>query len=721
MASVRLFNKGADGYASDRGFWVRDILSQSWPQARSGTTTGPDGSLLPTTRLLEEVGVVVPNFELVPQDTTLSHWTGGSTDPELPNGDWEDSSAQFPHRSAFLYQIFPNPDHNYWLDGDFDLPEDPWFAFSLGKEGIDYRSDAAVEPYINVVWGNDTWSIKFRSSGPPQLFKADGGDWHWRTDLRSAPRVSWSMWGGEDRYDVVTCIVLHVRDSIMISFDQGDTWDAWTEPAGASAEQGIARVEGTGQSMQWWWHQVRPLVPGIEAADPHSSFESMLHPIFEDRIIAPTYVVDEDYHKFLRENTEVDVTNVSTAEDNTSAYEVEFTCSEIDMVGSPFTVYGFPAIAGVDFYWPIVLVPPAPAGYVDLTWTPGVVGLSVEQPDDLTANSAVVRSLLRPDTTFVGEYRWRYVEIDIGFRYTDNSYVLWPVFAGYVEETETRQDPSWWHGHHLNMRLVDATWRFKSSEVDEGFQPQDGATANAAILYCANKCGHPSSRVDLVANTVTLTDGGAADNPLWHWAGDNAQLRLGMSMWDVMAMIADFAGVELFVGGDGVLYSRPRNIVLPAVHTFDGSDAANLDDAIQEVEYSASVRDQGTAAIVRGEDLLGRGVAAYAIDFARERIPATTPFVSWRMTRRIDGREFVELPECVRVANIQYAQMHESSYTLGFETHGNPEVDRREQAQILNVAVGTVVNDRFQVNQVSHSLAPELIDCKSEFVARQTA
>jgi len=717
MTSVRLFEPGADGFCSDPGWWVRDILTQTWRNCRPSTIVS-GGVHKPTTRLIHELGVVVPNFEVVPRDTLLTHWTGGSTRPSQPTGGWEDSTAQFAFKRRFCYQLYVYPDVDYWLDSDFDLPEDPWFSFTVGWGGLHFDELSTVEPYLNVVWGGGTWAIQWTTENGPQLFKADGGEWHWRMDLPNPWGKDWSMYPEGQEYKTAIVIVLHVRDNIAISFNGGESWATYHEPGGgAHAQQGPIRVEATGQAMQWWWNELRPLVPGL--GDEKSSFESQLHPIFEDRLTTPTYILNDDYHKFAPEDTDVEVKRADTPELNVTAYEAEFTCDLVTTGGSPHSMYAFPALAGVDLYWDPVLVAPSPADYSDLAWSPGVVKVTVEQPDDLTANTAMIESLLAPDVTFEGEYRWRYVEIDTGFRYTNDSYEMWHKFAGYVDEVTTRQEPQWRQGHRLNLRMADATWRFKTSEIDEGFRPLDSMTVNEAILYLSQKCGWHVSRTDLVANTRQLTDGGAADVPLWHWEGPHPQLRVGMTVWDAMCLVADFGGVELFVSGDGVLKSRVRGGVGSTLHTFEGGATANLDDAVLSVEYSANVRDQGTRVIVRGEDQYGRAVAAYAVDFSRERVTTHVPFVGWKMARRIDGHEFRALPEAVFVANDQYDQMHESPYGLGLETAGNPEVSRRDQLQIRNVAVGTLVANRFLVTELADDWGPHLLDCASQFTARR--
>lgn len=724
LSSVRLFDAGADGYASDRGFYVHDILSQSWPSCRPTWAVGEDSYQYPTTFLLAELGVVLPAFEIVPRDASLDHWSGWTN--VIGGGTWETSLAQAAGGKLFIYHIYTTPGATYALTSDFDLPDDPWFCFSLAVE-TPLRTNASGNTeaaFVDVVFGGGGWAIQFRPQGSPALFKADGGEWVQVAELPSPETRPWRPFGSNDFPAVFDVVVGVVRGALAISFDRGASWATYTEPGGIIVQQGPVVVGGYGQGCFWWWHEVRPL---LHENAPSPAFASMLHPIFDDRpseTDPATLLVTAGYHAFVPEGTAVAVEQNETdaGDPGVFSYTATFMTAQATMGGAPFDSWRFPALCAVDAYWTPTLVAPAPGAYAELTVPGGasfgVDGIHVELPQDLAANSATLELSLRPNITFTGEYRWRYVEIDLGFRHEDDSYAMWPVFAGYVQECETRQTPEWNQGHKLTLRLADATWRFKTSEVDEGFPCLDFANGNEALLSVAARAGWSPTRCSFVATTIALS-GGTADAPVWHWAGSRAELRLGQGLWEVMARIADYLGVELFIGGDGVLYTRVRNVVLPALHTFDGSQSSDLDDAIESIEYAARSSDLGTAVIVRGEDDSSRGVAVYAIDFSRERVPGNDPFISWRQTRRVDGREYTEIDECARVALLEYAQMHESGFTLGFESHGNPEVDRREQVQITNVAVGTGVAQRFIVMEVGHDWGAVLSNCRSEFVCRR--
>lgn len=751
MASVRLYDPGADGYATDLGWWVRDILSQSWPQARPDYAEA-DGKQYPTTFLIEDLGIVAPNFTVNRRHThmdyvdgtgatILGHWTGTSNAPAppdklapMPDGGWVTTSQQACGDPLYLYQVFPLAGYWYRLDSDFDLPENPWFSFTLMIEGVDRDETDPDQPYVDVVFGGGSWAIGFRPDRQksPVLYKAEGGEWFpcrvqregsdktYET-LRTPPNFKWQSIMSQDQVNVVGGLVIFARDALGISWDEGDTWDVYRDSSGVSCPQGQVSVQGSGQSVGWWWNELRPVRYGTEAEDPKPAFESQRHPIFEPRVTQPTYTVEEDYHKFLPEGTEVDVDWTSTDADDESAYRAEFIVAEAAMAGAPFSSWRFPTLTAVDFWWPAVLLAPQPLAYTELT-APGYNGITsvtVNQPRDLAANTAKIDTLLEPSVTFSGEYRLRYFEIDLGFRYRDGTYRLWQTFAGYCENVETRQVPEWRRGHRLSFSLVDATLKFKRSKVDEGFPPLGGEPVNDALTALANKCGWPTARIAFEATTVSLSDSGSADDPLWHWAGPNSVVRVGMSVWELMTTIADFAGMELFVTGDGVLRTRLRGTVLPAVHVFDGQPA-NIDNAVREIELSAETLEGTTATIVRGTDALERAVVAYAIDFTRERQPGVADvFVSWRDSERVDGEQFRDLADAIRVANLGYAAGHESRMIAGVQTYGNPGVIRRERMEIDNVAVGTLVTDRFLIEEANHDWGSLLKDVDSQFVGRR--
>jgi len=249
LSSVRLFDKGADGYASDRGFWIRDILSQSWPSCRPTWSEGEDGYQYPTTFLLAELGVVLPNFEVVRRDASLDNWTGW-TNAATPigEGNWETALAQAAGGKTFIRQSYYTPGASYTLTSDFDLPADPWFAFTIAAEApLKTNSSGQTEQaFVDVVFGGETWAIQFRPQGPPALFKAEGGEWVQVAELPSPQSGQWRPFAvGWEPMPVYDVIVAFVRGSLAISFDGGESWATYTEPGGIACPPAviIARID----------------------------------------------------------------------------------------------------------------------------------------------------------------------------------------------------------------------------------------------------------------------------------------------------------------------------------------------------------------------------------------------------------------------------------------------------------------------------------------------
>lgn len=687
VSDVRLFAPGADGHVSDNGQSVYDVVAASFPYYLPTTTLDHQGFEIPTCLAVPDLQAVIPAFRIVPQDTLLANFTATGSG-------WEDN--------AFLCWAPRNSLANWNAEGTlaglvskYDVPADPDlnFQFSLGDSLSRY---GLTEPYTFLSWGAQEYAVRLTYENKATLYRSRSGAWESLGDFDWQTR-SLSTWGGAFKQDVFDLLVLFRRGRLMVSVDGGANFLIYADPAGpVTTAPGPVHFAHVGSICSFVQHQVEVVAV--------SGFDSSLLPLFENRDGSiPGNSTRNGWHYDAPAGTSVEVRRLSTWPGNPAklAYRATLTAADCTPPGAPFTFWRSPALMAVEFEWPVVTTAPRPADYVSLTDLGLVDSLTVTLPEESGSETAIVNLLLDPQVENYSEYRDRYVEIDLGFRLADDSNELTGVFAGRISDPGIVQTPDFELGLGQTLSLINDSWAAKIVRVDESWPPLDGNGVNAMLSWVAAKCGIPTSRLSWWPTTAQLSQG-VPEKPLW-WRTD--LLPLGTSGWQVLQLIAAYAGMELLVSGDGIWQTFPADTVTGTVHVFDnGAAPADLTRVVRGLQLEQSALDSYTGSIAVGEDEQGRPVGAWKINFACESDEAAVPFVGRRVWSRLDSKSVRAQADAARAVTTDYDQQQRLSDRVSFGTRGQPALLRRDGAQVLNgEAAGVSPASIFTIKQVEHT------------------
>jgi len=741
LCEVRLFDAGADGYLSDCGQNFYDALAESFPRGVGSVATA---AAWQTAMLAQEIEMPADSWVLAGAVYTewvtgFSSWTqpalmapealGGLTCTPVMRrqsamtaaywtpsvaADW-DLSVKLPCDVPMLVASSLNAlaDHYSTLTSKFDLPVDPDFWVELVTGAPSW--DNLEPPYAAVLWGGGTWAVALTAGDKSgiALYRLVGGTWEWCLDLKTG-KGKLQAFGKDLAGDYLSLLVLHRRGRLLLSTDDGSTWSAYDDGAGTVVPQGAMTFYNKGQ---WSYFALQ------QAAAVAGVYASPQTPLFEARgpgaLPANRMVADRHYHQPSDSLIVVTVTKPDALEPTAFAYQAGLYPYMVTPDGAPFAFFRCPTLVAVEYEYPAVLVAPAPLAYISLADLGLVTGISVKSPQEEGADTAAVQLLQNPALAFTGEYRWRYLEVDLGFSYDNGSTQLWPVFAGYVDTPHASMGPEWEQGCQVELQCIGAAWKAKGVKLHEGHRPLDALSVNAALDYLLSQTGRSASQRSWHGDGgLFYLAAGPAEKPLW-WRTN--LLPCGTTAWDAMQKVAQVAGLALRIRNDGVWETFvPETFNTAVVHALVNDLSADRTEATTKVQNTAESLEGNTGELAKGKDNDGNEAAAWLIDYDRERNPSAAPFAGCRMLHRQEGEQFADFATASRVAASAYDLGHLSQYRPGVETKGHPNVLKRECFTLQGAeAAGITPGVLHGVEELSHTWGPKLKDCSSSLVGRR--
>lgn len=693
VADVRLYDPGAEGYVSQPGYTVYDRPVLSLPY-HSVTYVSVSGSAYPVPSIvrLPEFGCVALNPICEWVDADMDYWQ------VLADGDgWVEESIPFSvtdlNEATVLTYMGAAGGSAGRIRTTFNLPPDPMFGLYMAYSRT--SRDASAPAYIRVRFGNAEWMIHWEQEEGTFLSRWAGTEYRRVLQLTLPEQPNGPVpFGDGFEFLPIRVLCLNGNVGVMTNPPEGKSplveprYQVYSPPESMQVAEGPVEVEVSGCELMMSLLRVVPPDEGSYTSGVFYLFESYGSQI-------PDNQSQEGYHYITPDGERADelapVELTWSCNQNAFNYTATLRRVPAPSVGAPWDFYATPQMYAVEWEYATTLVAGS-GSYTSLTDTERVSSVDVDLPRERDAGTATVTIALDPQQAFTGEYRWRYVTIHLGWMYDDDTITLWDTFTGYISRLLLRQHTGWEQGISITLELVDASWAAKRVSIDESWAPLDGMLATDALSYIATRVGIPAARQDWSSLPAITLSTGPAYNPIW-WR--TAELPLGMSAWEAMTKIAAWCGCDLWVREDGVWTAEPVTATTGVVNYLemaaaDGSVPADPTALVLELEHEAATLEGATAAIACGEDDDGRAVAAWLIDFDRERNPVTTPFAGRRMWMRREGRRYRTVSDANHEAQAMFDALEWSGYRVTATLRGRPGIRRRDTAYIANAEAGGV-------------------------------
>lgn len=597
-ASIKVFNRGhGDPICVDHGLGWYSILTQEW---ESGSCS-VNGIGLRYLDCHEEVGLIHRAF-LVPQDTRKSQWT-------FNGGSWEERQVETGRNVYRLNQLDGTPTLTSWAaTSNYHRPLNAPVAFSLilpdSADNWDYTT---YPPFIRVEL-NPEWGVQFTKEGT-FLMRFVGGQWRAVQDLPTpSPKA-----GFADEAEVWMYARVE-RGQLGISFDFGRSY-VWYAPPGEAVTlaAGKITVRGRGSTVTFGVHQLRLYT---------ATFDSSIKELEKPRLAWAPDFSQSQYDNPLGTGGSVAFSDIGTPLARQGRYRITMTPGT--QAGTPFTWYFGGAVYATHYrVHPEVVT----------------TGNTKSTPFDATLRQVTVTKPYQLDGanasfTFYADafsendwngYRWRKVEVWLGWRLDDGSLEEYQAFTGYIEGREV----SW--SEELSKVLVtfhlhNASARFKRRPWTPFRQlPLGGLTPNQA------------------ADVVLEAHGLNATYRAWHGLGNLGPIPFGAAEdpnelthpeeypWETLVRIFSERGLELGISDNGTLFTAPKDSPTGelARTLYAGEGAENVWEQVRGITYRTDYKQCGTAAMVYGQNATGQLVFACDVDTEAETNATSERFCPW--------------------------------------------------------------------------------------------
>lgn len=666
ITRVKLFDVGqGDPIVTDHGLGWYDSLEKSnefvTPTYRS------DG--FPHLEYLDLIGMTC-RPRVVKKDTLASSYT-------LSGGGWESVAPMYGSpRWKRLVQVDSSSGVLYSATSKFELPANPHVALSMlmAETPADWDSEEQP-PFARVEFGV-TMALQLDKNG---LFLLEGSPSGWQMSKEmSRP----SNGEGYTDIDEMWFYIRPMGEKLCISVDHGKHYDAFLDFG--IIPSGPIIFRGQGGNAAFGLHQIQ-----YETG----SYWSMRHDAGGSRV-GPVPVITGRYE--TPNGSAVAFLDASSPLDSVAQYKATLTPGT--QVIQPFTFYTPPVLGAVQFEYPTVIQTTGNAG--SNPWDPWLLSASVELADDISESSCVLRFHHDAHTAFVGEFRWRKVEVTQGYKLSDDTEELYTTFVGYIGAVDLNREEFGSVGVQVTVENTSISLRRQE------WSPFDivtlgGMTVNAAADYVLLKAGRNFSYRNWHADgNLILLPAGTPEEPF-------EMLKPRETYWETLVRIFGYANLELGVADDGTFFTVPEGYVSPTVdyHYYPTPEAlVLLQQQIANINNSFDAGPSGTAVIVTGKLEDGTEGMFYAVDSDAESNIASGRFSPWRelIQEEVSG---ISTPGLLIGRAQALAAKH---FALRFELQVSVPIDftvvRRMRVAIHGcTSIGIGEGEEYGVFPVSHS------------------
>lgn len=631
--SIRMFNKGAEPYfgpGSDFGYNWYSILQNEYKfgqvSYQAGVSTAGIADYAPTVEYIGTdrirtgnrntdhdvpIGLVLRPF-IQPQD--IGDWTTLAGDL----GIWATRRCYQNPPVDMLVQNFQGVDDDgntviapWGSQSDLAHPSDASFAFSILPAAVspDYSEIVGGVPYYQFAWSGGKWAIRFFRHGNPVLLKAVGGVMIPLMELQSPGRIS----NGDDP-DMVVGIVRVQRGALMISLDNGATYDVWWEPSGTAVyvPSGKYQFTGIGMAAAVGVHQVVYV---------NGHYDSPPLPMEKPRDGSPNLIQ-------IRGNkpatTNYSIANLApTLAATYMKYRLSLTKS-IRVTGT-WDYYYSPEVYIVEYAWPTTPSIYFPIHDGGATFEGRIQELTVDKPFELDESTCSWTARYTTEEGGpIGSFALRLVQVWGGWEYSDGTNDIDLLFTGYITNAAVTQKNSL----RVDMKFTAQSTALRPKRMqwrDSNATPFDGLSVNNCLLKWAALMGLNSS-------FVALDSSGRGDNVVLPNVYPEQPAYVptpGDPRWDIMAKIAELARLELGVLNNGSYALFPSDTFILTPYTWDADPPNDTYSHIETLSYEQRILDTFTGVLVRGKTMWNEQIAAWIYDIDAETNIFSSRFRPW--------------------------------------------------------------------------------------------
>ena len=727
IARLTVFDKGAEGYVTDPGWAWHSAMAADWEEwwdylgypygSAIGTPPGPAFMSLE----LGAYSLSIPTPYHYPWHTELAQWTQNV-------GTWEERPLWFGggDGAAPLTGLWCIDTYGQ-IESAFYHPAAPNFVLSFGAMPAPHDYDLeAYPPYLSIFWGPPApagaevaYELHITHDGEAYI-----GTWVAGGVVTYAGigNIGWDYPRKGDGWKSLTIMIMHIAGGIGIRpssgggrwfFFQGDG-DIWPDAGGQIT------VEYSGGQAIVGLHGIVGPDPVIASGSTTNYYTSPIrnadrvragHPTTYGRYWVPVLVganVDPDLSIADIDHTGTDEVEleVETIWGYDTAYDGMGDLAPQANLPMSYKFPYFPELYAAGAYFgPVVQAPSA--GETEY-YSHMINSIDLVENDEADVSHAELDVVWDAgDLGGFADYLFmRWVKLELGWHYDDDTDGLAVMLTGYVTRSEAEQVPGRPNLLRVRATIADATTRTRQIECDESWPVMDGWDAEVALLVAAAKCGWHSTACVFASCSGWNLSWGRPEEPLW-------QAQPGQLVWEFMERVARYCGQELAILRSGVIGSRVICYVdTGTVHNIVGATSALAAAARRRNAFSY------TGVEVHGRTATGEPLTCWLADTDCESNPASDYFRGFRRLERFEDAGWTTQADCDDLATIFWDTMSFRNpdiftwRTVAYET-----ALRRDTAYISGLTIGITVAHRLALVGLKHHWGPRKPDCYTEWGA----
>jgi len=675
FASIKVFEPAhGDPLCTDPGLGWYSILSKEW-EAGTSSVDARGRSYLQS---FPETGLIHRAF-LIPQDTRLAQFT---TTPAT----WEEERQSVGGRRVYKLTQYDHAETatSWSAATTYHRPLNAPVAFTVKLPDTPSTWDyTTYVPFFRIEL-NTEWGIEFVGDGT-FLVRYVAGAWRAVQDLPTPPKSQ----GFADEQEM-TLFVRVEEGQLGVSSDFGNSY-TWYAPPGETVTlaAGAITFRGRGTGPTVGVHQLRLYT---------ATFDSFTKLLERARASWTVSFAKSRSTAPLGTGGSVVFSDLGVPLAKQARYRITLTPGF--QAGTPFTWYFGGSVRAVHYR-----IPPVVQTTGTTSTTPfdsRLIRAGITKPPDLDGgNASFTFAVDAFEPNDFEPYRWRRMEVWLGWRLSDDSLETYSSFVGYAEGFEAA-----WGGAELNKVLVtfhlhNGSARFKRSPWTPFLQlPLAGQTPNAAADEILAARGlNAAYRSWFVWGASGAISPGSAEDP-------NELTKPTELPWETLKRIMAERNQEVGVDDTGVIYTLPKDYVASTVtRTFSAGDATSaVWDTVRNLGYRVDWKEAGTAAFVYGTNEGGQLVFRYDVDSTAETDAGSSRFCPWTECRL---RELSGTPDdglvtghCQSLAQETFQIKREGDLSLPLD----PTLGRRDKIELVGFAgAGIPDNTQFVVTTLAHT------------------